>query len=360
MASERRGFLFLSGAIFNFTQSLLMKELIVVLLSAIIFISSACSKSSGDDPSPVNPVDSSKFTNDLTGNINGITLTVGQAKALTSDDWKALADSKVTDVVIIPSAVEDYGSTETGYKSQLAPLVVDAINQLVMRRRTAKIWIGTPGITSKDYAIASTSADPFYNYIKYIRDRIGTSKWSNNIRGIYMNQESVYGTVDYSDIMSNPTVRLMSELSVKIHKTLKKEFLWIPYYGYGSDPANIIKNIGYVTDLTNIFDYVVIQPHYYFDGAVKVNLDGVYYCVKKQNVCFRDGKPVTAKKSKTLIGPEMELDWHIVMPNNYPNQLGRYLDYVAKYAEFKSAKPVVFYWDGNIQNALKERINEYY
>ncbi|MDP4184823.1 MAG: DUF4855 domain-containing protein, partial [Bacteroidota bacterium] len=237
---------------------------------------------------------------------------------------------------------------------------IDAINQFVMRRSTAKIWIGTPGDTSRNFSIAGVSIDPFMNYINYIRDQIGASKWANNIRGIYMNQESVYGTVDYNNIMGNPTIKLMSDLSKRVHKTLKKEFLWIPYYGYGSDPNTIIKNIGYVADQTNIFDYVVIQPHYYFDGSVRTNVEGVYYCVKNQNVSYRDGQPVVTKKSKTAIGPEMELDWHIVSPNNYKDQLSRYLDYVSKYIEFKSTVPVVFYWDGNIQNALSNRINQYF
>ncbi|MDP4185427.1 MAG: DUF4855 domain-containing protein, partial [Bacteroidota bacterium] len=320
-----------------------MKNLIA-LLSIFLLLFSACSNSSGDEPKPVDPnsgKDTTTTKNDLTGNIHGITLSIGQTQTLSTDDWKALAASKVTDIVIIPAAVENYGSTESGYKTQLAPLMINAINQLVMRNSKSKIWIGTPGVTSKDYSIASTSDDPFFNYIKYIKDQIGTSKWTNNIRGIYMNQESVYGTVDYLNPMDNATIKLMSDLSTQVHSILKKEFLWIPYYGYGSDPATIIKNIGYVADKYSIFDYVVIQPHYYFDGTVKTNMDGVYDCVKNQNVCYRDGTPViTPKISKTAIGPEMELDWHIVPPNNYTDQLNRYLETVTRYTEFKDTEPV--------------------
>ncbi|MDP4205289.1 MAG: hypothetical protein Q8859_04770, partial [Bacteroidota bacterium] len=94
--------------------------------------------------------------------------------------------------------------------------------------------------------------------------------------------------------------------------------------------------------------------------TVQANLDGVYNSVKNQNVCYRNGQPVVPKKSKSVIGVEMELDWHIVSPNEQQNQLGRYLEYVEKYKEFKASKPVIFYWDGNIQNALKERINPFY
>ncbi|MDP4205291.1 MAG: DUF4855 domain-containing protein [Bacteroidota bacterium] len=333
-----------------------MKKLFIILVSIIICNISAYSKDKKNNMS----ISGGRNNKTLSCELKGITIEVGQAKSFTPADWQALADSKVTDFVIIPAAVENYDSTESGYKNKLAPLVIDAINQLVMRRSTAKIWIGTPGVSSRDYAIAATSTSPFFNYISYIRQQIGSTKWTNNIRGIYMNQESVYGTVDYNNIMGNPTIKLMSDLSVLVHNNLKKEFLWIPYYGYGTDPNNIIRNIGYVADQANIFDYVVIQPHYYFDGTVKTNLDGVYNSIKKQNVCYRNGKAVTVKKSKTIIGPEMELDWHIVSPNNYKDQLSRYLDYVSKYIEFKSNVPVVFYWDGNIQNALSSRINQYF
>ncbi|MDP4205290.1 MAG: DUF4855 domain-containing protein [Bacteroidota bacterium] len=333
-----------------------MKRTFLILLSCIICLC-ACSKKSNDDPIVVKPGNNGGTTNKLTGNINGITLSVGQAQTLTSDDWDALASSKVTDFVIIPKAASTYGSTETGYKEQLAPVVIDAINQLAMRRSTAKIWIGTPGSIQ---SIATTSLTPISNYIKYIKGQIGDSKWKNNIRGIYMNQEAIMGTVDYNNIMTNSQIALFNDLSTFVHSILGKEFLWIPYYGYGSDPTSIIKNIAYIADQTNIFDYVVIQPHYYFDGTVQTNLDGVYNCVKKQNVCFSDGQPVITKKSKTAIGPEMELDWHIVPPSAYSAQLSRYLEYVAKYKEFKTTEPVVFYWDGNVQNALSGRINLYY
>ncbi|WP_423128223.1 hypothetical protein [Gaoshiqia sp. Z1-71] len=44
-----------------------------------------------------------------------------------------------------------------------------------------------------------------------------------------------------------------------------------------------------MTNKTDIFDYVVIQPHYYFDETLPENLAGVRRCVSKQTICYRDG-----------------------------------------------------------------------
>jgi hypothetical protein len=305
----------------------------------------------------LNPAQSVFATTD---NSKMITLSVTQCQSFTDSDWQALGNSNSTDFVIIPLSAYNYGSNQTGYINQLAPIVINAINQLVSKRSSAKIWIGTPGIDSTNYSIASTSLDPFYNYTTYIQTQIGTTIWSNNIRGVYMNEEAVYGPVDYSNLMGNATIKLMNDLSYRVHTNLSKKFLWIPYYGYGSDPATIIKNIGYVTNKNTIYDYVMIQPHYYFDSTVQSNLNGVYFSVNNQAVSYRDGVIVTPKTSSTIIGVEMECDWHIVPPNSYSDYQGRYNEYVSKFSGFKGSYPFAFYWDGTLTSALNSLINPFY
>ncbi len=325
------------------------------------FVLAGCSNAT-EEPDPMiiikpDPKDNPTVTSPI---LKGICIFAGQADSFTDADWQALAASPLTDFIIIPKDASTYGSNEAGYKSQLGTFMIKVINQLVSRKNTAKIWIGTPGISSLNYTIASSNLDPIYNYLSYVRDQIGSTAWNNNIGGVYLNMEAVYGTVDYGNLTSNSCIKLMSELSTKIHNNLNTKFLWIPYYGYGSDPAEIIKRIGYVANRSTIFDYVVIQPHYYFDGSIATNLTGVKYCVSKQSVSYRDGLEVTPKLSKTIIGAEMELDWHIVPPNNYTDQLNRYNNYVANFAEFKATYPIIFYWDGNVQNALSSRINPFF
>lgn len=292
--------------------------------------------------------------------LKGMCIFAGQAEIFTSSDWDALAASPFTDFIIIPKEAAHYGATEAGYKTQLAPFMLQVIDQITRRNSSARVWIGTPGISSVNFSIASTSYLPIFNYLNYMREQLGTAKWNRNIGGVYMNQESVYGDVNYSDLMANSCIKLMNDLAYAIRKQLKSRFLWIPYYGYGANAAEIIKRVGYVTNRATIFDYVVIQPHYYFDETVPQNIAGVKHSVSKQSVCYRDGVAVTPKLSKTIVGPEMEMSWKVVPPNNYSDFLARYNEYVNAYSEFAGKVPVIFYWDGNFQNALSSRMSPFF
>jgi len=334
-----------------------MKNYFWIFLISILFSASCQSKAFENDPENIVVPPTGNPTH--VSPIKGICISAGQAETFTNEDWQALANSPLTDFIIIPKDASSYGATESGYKSQLAPFMVNVANQIISRKSTAKIWIGTPGLSSLNYNLAASNLQPVYNYLDNVRTLLGTS-WDNNVGGVYMNMESIYGTVDYSNITGNSCIKLMSDLSTMVHNNLKTKFLWIPYYGYGSTPDEIIKRIGYVAHKSTIFDYVVIQPHYYFDGAVGINLTGVNYCVSKQAVCYRDGTVVTSKSSKTVIGPEMELDWHVVPPNNYSANLGRYNEYVSSFAGYKGTYPIIFYWDGTLQNALSGRINPFF
>ena len=336
-----------------------MKRYISLLLLSV-FLLVGCSKASnGEDPYVVIKPNSGDKPAAVSP-IKGICIFEGQAEAFTSADWDALASSPLTDFIIIPKDAASYGSDEAGYKLQLAPFMVKVVNHLVSRKATAQIWIGTPGITSKNTPVASSSLNPIYNYLSEVCNQLGATIWNTNIGGVYMNMEAVYGTVDYTNLTSNSCIRLISGLSEKIHNNLNTKFLWIPYYGYGSDPDEIIRRIGYVANKSTIFDYVVIQPHYYFDENIGSNITGVKCCISKQSVCYRNGTEVIPKASKTVIGPEIELDWHVVPPNNYSGNMGRYNEYVSAYSGFNGTYPIIFYWDGNLQNALSGRINPFF
>jgi hypothetical protein len=336
-----------------------MKQYSLLVLINLILLFGCSNASENTDPYIVIKPEPNENPS-VTIPMKGICIFAGQANTFTDDDWQALANSAVTDFIVIPKDAGQYGANETGYKTQLGIFMVNVINQLVTRKSTAKIWIGTPGLSSLNYTTASSSLDPIYNYLNFVRDQVGTSIWNTNIGGIYMNMESIYGTVDYTNILANPCIKLMSDLSSRIHNNLKTKFLWIPYYGYGSNPDEIIKRMAYVTNKSTIFDYVVIQPHYYFDESVAVNLSGVKHSISKQAICYRDGLVVIPKLSKTVIGAEMELSWRVVPPNNYTDFLNRYNEYVSSFAEFKGTYPIIFYWDGTLQNVLTGRINPFF
>lgn len=336
-----------------------MKKYFWFLLINTLLLGSCQSKAFEDEPD-VKVVIPPKENPASVSPIKGICIFAGQAETFTNEDWQALANSPLTDFIIIPKDISTYGGTEAGYKSQLAPFMANVANQIITRKNTAKVWIGTPGLSSTNFNLAASNLQPFYNYLDQVRTLLGNSTWSNNIGGVYMNMESIYGTVDYSNITGNSCIKLMNDLSNLVHTNLNTKFLWIPYYGYGSNPDEIIKRMAYVSNKSTIFDYVVIQPHYYFDGSVGINLIGVKSCVKNQAISYRDGSIVTPKASKTMIGAEMELDWHIVAPNNYSANLSRYTEYVTSFGQYKGTYPIIFYWDGTLQNALTGRINPFF
>jgi hypothetical protein len=292
--------------------------------------------------------------------MKGICVFADQADAFVSADWDALAASPTTDYIFIPNDAGTYLSTQAGYIASLAPKVVDFVNQLKSRKATSLIWIGTPGIGSGNSSLSSSSLNPFYNFITNVQTTLGTTTWSNNIAGVYMNMEAVYGIVDYTNLTSNICIKLMNDLSYRVRANLSKKFLWIPYYGYGTNAATIIKNIGYVANKSTIFDYVVIQPHYYFDSTIAANITGVQSSVSNQGVRYQDGVLVTPKLSTTIIGAEMEMSWKIVPPNNYTDFLSRYNAYITAFGPYKNIYPIIFYWDGAIQPALTSRVNPFY
>ncbi|SDW66061.1 hypothetical protein SAMN05444487_10562 [Marininema mesophilum] len=274
-------------------------------------------------------------------NTKSVLVAVGSSYATLSDSQiQSIANSNVTDFVLVPDGSTKYNNSENNYKSVLAPKVVDLANRIISKNSNAKIWIGTPGV---DASIASTSYTPINNYLTTVKNSLGSTKWSNNVVGVYMNMEAIWGNVDYSNLMTNPSIKLMNDLSYSVHTSLAKKFMWAPYYGYGTSAATLIKNMGYVVNKTNIFDLVLIQPHYYFDSTVKSNLDGVYYSVQKQAVTYRDGVVVVPKTSSTVIGVDMEGDWHLRYPSVDSTYIDRYNEQVNKYTSLKGNYPFAFY-----------------
>ncbi len=103
-----------------------------------------------------------------------------------------------------------------------------------------------------------------------------------------------------------------------------------------------------------IFDYVIMQPHYMFDVTVQSNLQGVKLSSDANKVTYRDGVAVIANKvSSTSIGFEME----------YVQGDVRYDEYVDTFNSIKNSSPSVFYWSGStIASAVAatNTINSFY
>lgn len=239
---------------------------------------------------------------------------------------------EATDFVFVPKA---YGSANKNTQ-------ITALNKILSIKSSAKLWIGTPGITSANY----TSLPSLTTMKNFINDVYNGLSNKNAVAGIYYNQESIYGSMTYStNIVSgtqpgNKQVKLMSDVKSSLNAIIgTNQMLWIPYYGYGSNAATIIKNIGYVADTTTIFKYVCLQPHYLFEPDLSPNnLLGVQYSVKNNKICYRDGVAVISSpiSGKPTIGFEMEY----TPESGYSS---RYQEYVNTFNSYKS-KPHGFYW----------------
>lgn len=262
-----------------------------------------------------------------------------------------LQNCNATDYVFTPmQAVASI--TDTHAKN-----MADAITKLLNVRagKTTNIWIGTPSVNSSN-AWSGYTAAQLTQFVKNVYTKLSSAARAK-VAGVYMNQESIYGDMDYTDVLggskdANNQIRIMKQVrdfvkSGAVHGT---QFLWCPYYGRGTNAATIIKKIGHVADKVQIFDYVILQPNtiFYNSSDTNGNLDGVKYSVNRNKVCYRNDVYVIASKvSTTAIGYEMEY-----VPNN-----SVFNDYKAAFASYKN-KPWMFYWQNDLNSAVSE-INEW-
>ena len=272
--------------------------------------------------------------------------------------FEKLAYSGITDFILL--SLDDFNYQQSNYINQLMPRTFYTILKIIEEVPNANIWIGTPHMTSMTHPyFYNTALNKVYDYILEIKKSMPLI-WEKNIKGIYMNTEAVIGKVYYSNINANYTISFMNDLGYRIHEYLDKEFLWIPYYGYGDNAAEVIKKLGYIANTTPIFDYILIQPHYFFDGDSIKNLDGVFYSVINQEICYRDKTPIISRTTNATakIGFLIEVS-SIINWDNTNTYQKRYNLYVFYYKGLRSIFPSGFYSGGAIDLDIKRIYNFY-
>lgn len=229
--------------------------------------------------------------------------------------------------------------------------VLRVAKDIYAHRPNARFWIGTRKCDSHtDWdSLSSSTIISELNNIKntFLNDNTGQAIWYNCVKGIYLNMESIYHTINYNvgpSQNNGKSFTLAKELSDYVHNSMDLKFLWIPYYGYNTDAAKIIKNIAYVVACTDIFDIVILQPHYYFDESVQSNLGGVKYSINSNNICYRDGVEVFERTCNNAnVGFEMEVGNLASATSDYRE---RYENYVKT---FKGCTNVpMCYYAGNL------------
>lgn len=219
----------------------------------------------------------------------------------------------------------------------------DYARRLIAIKPDIKLWFSVPQEGCL-HALVHLYADAWVAAVHRIKQLLEPSVWENNVQGIYFSLEDIvsacYTKFDPShpeEDFGSPIVYSMHRVSDAVH-ALGKNMLWIPYY---DSNASSHVNLGYVANLTDIFDTVILQPNYYFNAARLPGLEIVKNCVEQQAVVDADGSIIGGeKRSKTAIGFEMEIDWEYYEKPDYPE---RYHAYEKTFGELVGKYPTAYY-----------------
>lgn len=228
--------------------------------------------------------------------------------------------------------IKDYVDDANGYAERLVALKPDV-----------KLWFSVPH-SECWHALTHLFASPWADTIDLIKNTIREDIWDNNVQGIYFAGEDVI-TAGYTRFdcdkpeleFNNPIVKAMRAVSDRAH-SFGKNLLWIPYY---HEAASSSTNLGYVVNLTDIFDTAIIQPSFFFNSARVDEIEIVSNCVRNQAVVDINGEIIGGKKlSNTEIGFEMEIDEQFYDREGYPE---RYYAYEKGFGEFVGKYPTAYY-----------------
>lgn len=190
-----------------------------------------------------------------------------------------------------------------------------------------QIWIGTPMIASpvktayNKYAVPLSSYDEIGRRMTYFVDNVITEcrsvglDFNTCVKGFYMAEETVHDspTGRYT-VDGHPQIKMFQTMSTYVAGKGKK-MLWSPHWS-----SDNLFRAGQIIHRTDIFDYVLMQPNYFFceNNALdwqpnwNRNCEAIRNMVKKQRICYQLGTPAVLEKdivcSKTRIGCQMEID----------------------------------------------------
>ena len=218
---------------------------------------------------------------------------------------------------------------------------VELAQKIVAVNPDVRLWFSVP--VTPMHALSDLQGPIWNEYvIDAFKEQVGSEIWDNNIKGVYFSNEDAYPgftKFDYDDPendFGNQMVMTMRDVSDKIH-SYGKSMVWIPYCIHSEDFGwEMYRRIGAITNKTDIFDAVTIQPKIYFGqnttdeiGFLKESLDAQAF------IDPETGEVIGGKKmSSTRVGIEIELDSQMVNNDSYYNwfyeQFNYFKDYVGK------------------------------
>ncbi|MGD8192183.1 hypothetical protein ACQCN2_19610 [Brevibacillus ginsengisoli] len=257
-------------------------------------------------------------------------LYTGQGYTVTQDYINRLDGLCFTDFIIHLG----YHTKSTLKSSQSASERTNIINQSIsdldkfldmhiksplFQNNNDNIWISTPHIDPESFANAidfQRNMEDFMSRAVELVMKKDINLYNRDFQGFNFRTEAAhpnYQKIDASNPVSNQMVRLMNNMAYYVRNTVSRQFMWNPYYGTGTLAENVIHNVGVITNRTNIFDFVLIQPSYYFNPTEqhKINLSRVRTSAKDKAVVDINGNPVAggrASYATAKIGVIMEVD----------------------------------------------------
>lgn len=262
-------------------------------------------------------------------------------------------NSMTSDMVGNPSLLDsiksqylEYAAPRIAANYHMDDYIADATelgNRLVALNPNVKLWYSVPSAEGF-HALTHLFADSWKQTVDDIKEELGDTVWNNNVQGFYYCGEDIvtagytkFDTTDPEGDFDNPIVYAMHQVSDRVH-AYGKNMLWIPYY---HSTASSSTNLGYVANLTNIFDTVIMQPSYYFNSDRTEGLNIIKNSVAVQAVLNASGGIIGgAKTSDTRIGFEMEIDDRYFTDSAYR---ARYEAYVNAFADFVGQYPTAYY-----------------
>lgn len=283
---------------------------------------------------------------------------------LTPEKINALTIDKIDSTGILNSVKSDYlnfyknidRKNSLDYFSDEA---VDLALRLIKTDPSVKIYIAIPGVSF--HALADEYIEPVKEKLikgsKEKLDKVNPNYWQKNIEGFYFSTEGIpyyysWFKPDKTIDFNNPVVKTMNSFSNEIHQVYNKKFVWIPYYGgslnmeeyYNKDS---FVRVGYIANRTDIFDYVILQPTYYFYSDFK-NIPFIKASIENNAVLDNEQSIIGGiKSSNTIIGAEMEIDKNyapVAGKESFAKAYGeRYREYVNAFKEAGKKCPIAFY-----------------
>jgi len=237
-------------------------------------------------------------------------------------DQDITAFSNATEFVLTGGNFQNYflpDGNADGYYLQVYVAKVAELANRVFNLTGKKVWIGTPSIMQ---GFPDSNCDYLGTIMTYFIDNViaamGTTNFASRVNGIYMNKEMIDAPLP-ATYMNNKQYAMFNKVSTYVRNKGKK-MLWMPFYDY----TDSVENIGKIVHRSNLFDYVLIQPTYYFRANNNTqNCTVLRKSVAAQKLYYKDASTQVIQNSQithtsTKIGVTMEIDRYYCRTGNRP------------------------------------------